>query len=75
MKYPSEFSNEAQAVVEEEKILANKEFNEARDAVLYPTPADLAHLIRTYIARVVLAFSKEACKLGRAKIWTVAQVR
>ncbi len=76
MKYPPEFSSEAQAAVEQEKILADQEFNTARDILpQYGGLEEIPKLIRGYMARMLLAFSKEACRLGRNRIWAVTQIR
>ena len=75
MEYPKEFSIEAQATVEQERILANDDFAVARDSLRSnPYGTELPNLIRRYVIRVVLAFAKEACNIGRNRIWTVAQV-
>jgi hypothetical protein len=74
MKYPTELSTEAQASVEHERILAEEEFDTARAGLRSNFEKALAQLIRRYVIRVVLAFAKEACKLGRNRVWPASQV-
>jgi hypothetical protein len=78
MKYPESFSSDTEAAVEAEKILATEDFSNQRNDI-GPSYYDssrvkLRALVRKYIVRVTLAFARQACILGRARVWTVAQV-
>lgn len=76
MEYPPEFSAQAQAAVESERILADVEFDDARANRLpsYDAGPYLVWLIREYVMRVVAEFAKHACDLGRKGAWTVPEI-
>lgn len=77
MRYPPEFSREAQNSVEAAKILANHEFIQSRKRLLpsdYLSADPLATCIRAYVARVFLAFTKKACELGFLGTWDVPRI-
>ncbi len=75
MQYPDDFPSEHQAAVEREKIRANQEFIEGRKRLNRMSPdIDVMALIRRYIIRVVLEFSRRACELGMSRVWTAPQI-
>jgi hypothetical protein len=78
MEYPREFSRQARARVEGERLKAIQEFEQERKS---PVPSDWTPqrwdqcTLYAYILRVFLVFAREACQLGRDGVWTVDQVR
>jgi hypothetical protein len=78
MEYPREFSRQARARVEAERLKARQEFEQDR---ISPVPSDWTTqrwdqcTLYTYILRVFLAFAQEACQLGRDGTFAVDQVR
>jgi len=76
MKYPEDFPSDAQAAVEAEEILANEQFKNDQARLGYGSSASqIVQLIRAYVARVTLAFAKQACDLGRDRLMTVVEIR
>ncbi len=78
MEYPEDFSPQARARVEAERLKAGKELEQQRNEVTWspfgPSTADEENL-RKYILRVFLVFAQEACKLGSQRSWTVDRIR
>lgn len=80
MDYPKGFPAEAQAAVEQVKILASEEFDKDRarlaDVPLhsYEMLTEFPKALRAYVVRVTLAFAEQACKLGRFKVWTAPKI-
>ncbi len=78
-EYPEEFSRQARARIEAEKLKARNQLEQQRNQVPWsggylPRPADEENL-RKYILRVFLVFAQEACKLGSRAQWTVDRIR
>lgn len=77
MDYPQEFSPEARARVEAERLRATRAYEKKRNDL----PSGYGHFseneqnFRTFILRVFLAFAHEACELANHGIWTVDEVR
>jgi hypothetical protein len=77
MEYPREFSPEARARVEAQRLRATRAYEQKRDEL----PSGYGHLseheknLRGFILRVFLAFTHEACKLGEKEMWTVDRIR
>ena len=78
MEYPRDFSPQARARVEAERLKAGKELEEQRDEVPWsrygPGTVDEKNL-RKYILRVFLVFAQEVCELGSQRPWTVDRIR
>jgi hypothetical protein len=78
MEYPREFSQQARARVEAERLSAGKQLQRDRKGVPWsrygPGLKDEANL-RKYILRVVFVFAAQACELGSQGLWTVDRVR
>jgi hypothetical protein len=78
--YPQEFSAQARARVEAERIIAKRDLEQFQSE---KPPDKWAKDCRTwderlfyrYILRVFLAFALEACKVGRQGIWAVDRIR
>lgn len=58
MEYPPDFPPESRARVEAEKIRAGRDFDSAKQSVEWPREVEV--LLRKYILRLLLTFSKEA---------------
>ena len=78
MDYPQDFSPQALARVEAERLKAGKQLEQRRNQVPWsrygPVRADEENL-RKYILRVFLVFAQEACKLGSQRQWAVDRIR
>ncbi len=78
MEYPQDFSPQARARVEAERLKAGKQLEQRRDQVPWvrygPVRADEENL-RKYILQVFLVFAQEACKLGSQGQWPVDRIR
>ena len=87
MEYPEDFSRQARARVEAERLKAGKDLERYRlqpqtrphrphcsgpDGRLWTDEEEDLH---EYILRVFLVFSLEACALGSQGLWTVDQIR
>ena len=72
MEYPQEFSQQARARVESEKIRAGRDFEQAKQAVQWT--AEVEVLLREYVLRVFIAFVQQACKFGRNDTWSVDRI-
>jgi hypothetical protein len=81
MDYPQEFSPQARARVETEKMKAKRElkrdrtFRPINDTDSWDASGWDAAAFDAYILRVFLAFSREAFDLGRRGTWPVDHVR
>jgi hypothetical protein len=78
MEYPREFSPQARARVEAERLRAAKELEQDQNRVPsshYGPSENDEHNFRKYILRVFLAFAREACKLGAQRLWAIDRVR
>ncbi len=78
-EYPEEFSQQARARIEAEKLKARKQLEQRRNQVPWsgghlPRPADDENL-RKFILQVFLVFAREACKVGSQGLWTVERIR
>ena len=78
-EYPEEFSQQARARIEAERLKARKQLKQRRNQVPWsggylPRPADEKNL-RKYILRVFLVVAQEMCKLGLQGLWTVDRIR
>ncbi len=78
-EYPEEFSRQARARIEAERLKARKQLKQQRNQVPWsggylPRPADEKNL-RKYILRVFLVVAQEMCKLGLQGLWTVDRIR
>jgi len=77
MEYPREFSNQARAEVEAERLKGitrlARERKQVESRYQGPVEADEQNL-RTYILRVFLVFVKQACNLN-SELWSVDQIR
>jgi hypothetical protein len=77
MDYPREFSPEARAYVEAERLRAIRAYEQRRGEL----PAGYGHMaeneenLRHFILRVFLAFARQACKFAEDGIWPVDKVR
>jgi hypothetical protein len=76
MDYPKDFSTEAQAAVEAEKIKAVKDFEKAKREIQnrYDTAVEVRSLLAHCIMRVFRVFAHEACEIGRSGVWTVSRI-
>jgi hypothetical protein len=78
MVYPREFSPQARARVEAERLKARQQFAQAQGE---GPPADWTRYrwevtgFCVYVLRVFAAFAHEACDLGTQRTWTVDRVR
>lgn len=72
MQYPQDFSKEAIARVEAEKILATQDLQEQIEAA--PYPGNVKELAKAAILQIIAAFAKEACELGFQGKWAVDYV-
>ncbi len=77
-EYPREFSSQARALVEAEKLKARRQFVEDRTQTPWskhvPSAMDEKNFQR-YILQVFLVFGHEACKLGEQRLWNVERIR
>src|SRR5579859_6446770 len=77
MEYPREFSPQARAYVEAERLRATRKYEQTRDEL----PGGYGHMseneanFRHFILCVFRAFSHQACKLGKDGVWTVDKIR
>jgi len=77
MEYPEEFSRQARARVEDEKTVASRVLEQAKQNLntsMWGPGLEIEALVRDYILRVFIVFVQEACKLGRKNLWTVDRV-
>jgi hypothetical protein len=77
MEYPREFSAEARAEIEAERLTGINWLARKRKQVesYFPGPVEADEQnLRTYILRVFLAFVKQACKLD-STAWSVDRIR
>jgi hypothetical protein len=78
MKYPHEFSAEARARMEAERIKAHRDLERWQQD---KPPSDWTRhrwdhfAFNVYILRVFLAFGREACELGNLGTWAVDRIR
>src|SRR5258708_18630440 len=78
MDYPQEFSTQARARIEAERLNANRELEQDHTI---PAPEGWTAerwdevSFYAYVLRVFLAFAREACQLGREGRWSVDRVR
>jgi hypothetical protein len=70
--YHREFPPAARAKVKAKKILAARNFEEAKQSLRRVTEVEAA--LRTYILQVFLSFAEEAFALGRQGVWSADQV-
>lgn len=80
MDFPREFSARARANVEAERIRAKRDLERSQAEKPPEEWKKGAHewdlyAFYQYILSVVLAFSVEACELGKEETWTVDRVR
>lgn len=78
MDYPQEFSPEARARVEAERLRATRDYEKRRDEIPWAEHRSYREdeeNLRHFIMRVFLAFGKEACKLALNEVWTVDKIR
>jgi DNA-binding CsgD family transcriptional regulator len=78
-EYPEEFSQQARARIEAERLKARKQLEQRRNQVPWsgghlPRPADEENL-RKFILRVFLVVAQEMCELGLQGLWTVDRIR
>ena len=80
MDFPHEFSAQARARIEAERLKASRELADAQaqkppDAWKSGAREWDRQEFHDYILLVFLAFAREACELGKVVIWTVDRVR
>jgi hypothetical protein len=78
MEYPREFSLQARARVDAEKLGATRQLRQDRNDAPWsrfgPSRKDEENL-RNYVLRVFLVFAEQACELGAQGRWTVDRIR
>ena len=78
MQYPQEFPTEARNRVEAEKIRARRRLEQAlaeEAAREHTTRRHDEEAFHVYVLDVFLVFAREACDLGKARKWSVDQIR
>jgi hypothetical protein len=66
MDYPADFPAPSRARVEAERLKAKRVLDQERGESL--------SVLYAYILRVFMAFSKEACELGKQRVWSIDDV-
>jgi hypothetical protein len=66
MDYPADFPAPSRARVEAERLKAKRVMDQER--------GESPRVLYAYILRVFMAFSKEACELGKQRVWNIGDV-